>query len=77
LLNPLAVGVTIGGKPLDFALPLPKLRAGHTHEFSLLSKRVVTRTVPGIADAQGCVGASVAGGGQLGLGGASVHRRIL
>ena len=35
-----------------------------THEFSLLSKRAVTRTMPGIAEVPGYVGVSGAGGGR-------------
>ena len=62
LLNPLAIGVTVGGQSLELVLSGPKLRAGQSHEFSLLSKRAVTRTVPGIAEVQGYVGAPVAGG---------------
>jgi len=44
LLNPLAIGVTLGGQLLDIAVPRPKLRAGNSPEFSLLSQRTGTRT---------------------------------
>jgi hypothetical protein len=44
LLNPLAIGVTLGGLLLDIIAPRPKPRAGFAHEFSLLSPRTVPRT---------------------------------
>ena len=33
LLNPLAIGVTLGGQLLDIAVPRPKPRYGHAHEY--------------------------------------------
>ena len=65
MLNPLAIGVTLGGQLLDLVAPRPKLRAGYRHEFSLLSLRAGSRTVPGAAEAQGFVGLSVAGGSRI------------
>jgi len=65
LLNPLAIGVNLGGQLLDLVAPRPKLRAGYTHELSLLSQRTVTRTVPGPVEAQGYVGLPVAGGSRI------------
>jgi hypothetical protein len=53
LLNPLAIGVTLGGRLLEIVVPRPKLRAGYPHEPSLLSPRAVMRTPPqdtGIVD---------------------------
>jgi hypothetical protein len=44
LLNPLAIGVTLGGLLLDVIVPRPKPRAGFVPESSLLSKRAVSRT---------------------------------
>ena len=44
MLNPLAIGVTVGGLLLDVVAPRPKPRAGLPHEPSLLSKRAVSRT---------------------------------
>jgi hypothetical protein len=61
LLNPLAIGVTLGGQLLDIVVPRPKLRAGFTHEFSLLSQRSVARTSSGTA-VEEYVGLPVASG---------------
>jgi hypothetical protein len=44
LLNPLAIGVTLGGLLLDVVVPRPKPRAGLPTEPSLLSHRTVSRT---------------------------------
>ena len=44
MLNPLAIGVTLGGLLLDLVVPRPKPRAGFAHEFSLLSERSGSRT---------------------------------
>ncbi len=49
MLNPLAVGVTLGGQFLDVIAPRPKPRAGSPVEPSLLSQRTVTRTARGAA----------------------------
>jgi hypothetical protein len=45
MLNPLAIGVTLGGQLLDLFVPRPKPRAGFPAELSLLSQRTVTRTL--------------------------------
>ena len=60
MLNPLAIGVTLGGQFLDIVAPRPKLRVVDSPEFSLLAVRFDSRTVPGTS--QEFVGASVAGG---------------
>lgn len=44
MLNPLAIGVTLGGLLLDVVAPRPKPRAGFSYESSLLSTRAVSRT---------------------------------
>jgi hypothetical protein len=44
MLNPLAIGVTLGGMLLDVVVPRPKPRAGHVHEPCLLSAPAVSRT---------------------------------
>ena len=44
MLNPLAIGVTLGGLLLDVVVPRPKPRAGGPYESSLLSERAVSRT---------------------------------
>ena len=44
VLNPLAIGVTLGGRLLDVVAPRPKPRAGLPLGSSLLSERAVTRT---------------------------------
>jgi hypothetical protein len=44
LLNPLAIGVSIGGLLLEIVAPRPKPRAGIPYEFSLLSAPAVSRT---------------------------------
>jgi hypothetical protein len=44
LLNPLAIGVTLGGLLLDVIAPRPKPRAGFVQESSLLSTRAISRT---------------------------------
>jgi hypothetical protein len=62
LLNPLAIGVTLGGQLLDIVVPRQKLRAGYPHEFSLLSQRAVTRTVGEIVGVEEYVGLPVASG---------------
>jgi hypothetical protein len=66
MLNPLAIGVTLGGQLLDLFAPRPKPRAGFPAELSLVSQRTVTRTLPVTAadefgDAR--LGAVCAGGG--------------
>jgi hypothetical protein len=62
LLNPLAIGVTLGGQLLDIVVPRPKLRAGYPHEFSLLSQRAVTRTAPMRTTVEEYVGVPVLSG---------------
>jgi hypothetical protein len=62
-LNPLAIGVSLGGQFLDMVVPRPKLRIGNTHEFSLLSQRSDTRTAPATTAMQEFVGLSIASGG--------------
>ncbi len=62
LLNPLAIGVSLGGQLLDIVAPRPKLRAGAPQEFSLLSQRAGTRTAPGAHDNRRFVGLSIASG---------------
>jgi hypothetical protein len=44
MLNPLAIGVTLGGLLLDVVVPRPKPRAGFSYESSLLSQRAGSRT---------------------------------
>ncbi len=44
MLNPLAIGVTLGGLLLEIILPRPKPRAGSAYEPSLLSVRTDSRT---------------------------------
>ncbi|HET9720582.1 MAG TPA: MiaB/RimO family radical SAM methylthiotransferase [Solirubrobacteraceae bacterium] len=46
MLNPLEIGVTLGGQLLDLFVPRPKPRAGCSAEPILLSQRTVTRTAP-------------------------------
>jgi hypothetical protein len=46
MLNPLALGVTIGGLLLDVVAPRPKLRAGFAYDERLSSPRAVPRTPP-------------------------------
>jgi hypothetical protein len=65
LLNPLAIGVTLGGQLLDIVVPRPKLRAGYPHEFSLLSQRAATRTAPRGSAVEEYVGLPVASGGRF------------
>jgi hypothetical protein len=65
LLNPLATALSLGGQFLDTVAPAPKLRVSRTPEFSLLSKRVDTRTVSGVTTDQKFVGFSVVSGGLL------------
>jgi hypothetical protein len=62
LLNPLAIGVSLGGQLLDIVVPRPKLRAGITYELSLLSERAVTRTASTAGHAHEFVGMPVASG---------------
>lgn len=63
MLNPLAIGVTLGGQLLDLLVPRPKPRAGYPVELSLLSQRTVTRTRP-FTTADEFGGRPVAGGGR-------------
>ncbi len=65
MLNPLAIGVTLGGQLLDLVAPRPKLRAGYSHEFSLLSQRAVTRTHPGSVVVDEYVGTPLVSGSRL------------
>ena len=44
MLNPLAIGVTLGGLLLEIVAPRPKPRAGSAYESSLLSTHAVPRT---------------------------------
>lgn len=62
MLNPLAIGMTLGGQFLDIVVPRPKLRAGHPLGLSLLSQHAVTRTAPVVRDAHEHVGVPFAGG---------------
>ena len=62
LLNPLAIGVTLGGQLLDIVAPRPKPRYGTAHEFSLLSPRAVSRTASEGVAVQEFVGHPVASG---------------
>jgi hypothetical protein len=63
VLNPLAIGVTLGGRLLDVVAPRPKPRAGLPLDISLLSERTVTRTRPAsAARTEGLVGLPFAGG---------------
>jgi hypothetical protein len=49
MLNPLAIGVTVGGLLLDVVAPRPKPRAGLAFdEPSLLSTRAAPRTPKGV-----------------------------
>lgn len=45
MLNPLAIGVTVGGQLLDVVVPRPKPRVGVPDESSLLSPRAGSRTL--------------------------------
>ena len=66
LLNPLAIGVTLGGLLLDVVVPRPKPRIGFTYESSLLSERADSRT-PGYGmAAQGYESRPLAGGSLTG-----------
>jgi hypothetical protein len=65
LLNPLAIGVTLGGQLLDIVVPRQKLRAGYPHEFSLLSQRADARTGSRSIDAEQYVGVPVASGSRF------------
>jgi len=62
LLNPLAIGVTLGGQLLNIVAPRPKLRAGYPPEFSLLAGGAGMRTLPGTFTDQEFVGTSLASG---------------
>jgi len=62
LLNPLAIGVTLGGQLLDLVAPRPKLRVGNAPESSLLSERLDTRTVLRSSLVDQYVGSPVASG---------------
>ena len=62
MLNPLAIGVTLGGQLLDVVAPRPKLRTGYPPEFSLLSQRTGMRTAATHTLLEGHVGPSVASG---------------
>jgi len=44
MLNPLAIGVTVGGLLLDVLCPRPKPRVGAVNESLLLSPYAVSRT---------------------------------
>jgi hypothetical protein len=44
MLNPLAIGVTLGGLVLDVVVPRPKPRVGTSIEFELLSQTPDRRT---------------------------------
>jgi len=60
-MNPLAIGVSLGGLFLDLVAPRPKPRAGLAYE-SLRSPQAVPRTPWQSTAFEGYVGASVASG---------------
>jgi hypothetical protein len=60
-MNPLAIGVSLGGLFLDLVAPRPKPRAGLAYE-SLRSAHAVPRTPWQGAGYEGYVGPSVASG---------------
>jgi len=63
-MNPLAIGVSLGGLFLDLVAPRPKPRAGLAYE-SLRSSRAVPRTPWHGHDFEGYVGAPIASGSSL------------
>jgi hypothetical protein len=60
-MNPLAIGVSLGGLLLDLVAPRPKPRAGFAYE-SLRSPQAVPRTPWRNSGFEGYVGTPVAGG---------------
>ncbi len=62
MLNPLAIGVTLGGLLLDVIAPRPKPRAGFVSETSLLSRRAASRTPAEAVTVAEYDGTPVAGG---------------
>jgi hypothetical protein len=62
VLNPLAIGVTLGGQLLDIVVPRPKPRYGYVNESSLLSQRAASRTRPATVTVDEFVGLPVASG---------------
>jgi hypothetical protein len=60
-MNPLAIGVSLGGLFLDLVAPRPKPRAGLAYE-SLRSTQAVPRTPWQTPELEGYVGASIASG---------------
>ena len=60
-MNPLAIGVSVGGLLLDLVVPRPKPRAGLASE-SLRSSQAVPRTPWPNGGFEGYVGAPVASG---------------
>jgi hypothetical protein len=68
LLNPLAIGVTLGGLLLDVLIPRPKPRVGCAAELSLLSTRAGVRTPYGIEVDWEYEGQPVASGSGAGRG---------
>jgi len=62
MLNPLAIGVTLGGLLLDVVAPRPKPRAGIPYESSLLSEHAVPRTPWSQTADRGCERLPVASG---------------
>jgi hypothetical protein len=69
-MNPLAIGVSLGGLLLDRLAPRPKPRAGLAYE-SLRSPQAVPRTPWHGRDFEGYVGTPVASGSPFSPGAAS------
>jgi hypothetical protein len=63
-MNPLAIGVSLGGLLLDLVAPRPKPRAGLAYE-SLHSARAVPRTPWHGPELEGYVGTPIASGSSL------------
>jgi len=63
-MNPLAIGVSLGGLLLDLVAPRPKPRAGLAYE-SLRSAQAVPRTPWHGHDFEQYVGSPIAGGSSL------------
>ncbi len=64
-MNPLAIGVSLGGLFLDLVAPRPKPRAGLAYESHELSAQAVPRTPWHGHDFEGYVGAPIASGSSL------------
>jgi hypothetical protein len=63
-MNPLAIGVSLGGLLLDLVVPRPKPRAGFAYE-SLRSTQAVPRTPWCGPDFEGHVGTPIVSGSPL------------